>query len=246
MKTLGIIGGLGPMATAYFMQLVIEMTQAVTDQEHIPMIIYNCPQIPDRTRFLLGLSQEDPVPGIVRCGGQLAADGAQILAIPCITAHAMHERIQERVELPIIHAIKETAIHLKEAGIKRVALEATDGTVQTGVFQKELEAQQIEVILPSREGQQKVMDIIYHNVKAGIPVDMDKFAAVEQELLAKEAQVIILGCTELSMVKQQMRNPEVALNYGLQACYLDAMEVLARAAVKACGKLRQKYESLLY
>lgn len=235
MKTLGIIGGLGPMATAYFMQLVIEMTDAATDQEHIPMIIYNCPQIPDRTKYLLGLSAENPAPQIAQCGCKLAADGAEIAAIPCITAHAMHEEIQGDVGIPIIHAIKEVALYLKEKGISKAALEATDGTVQVGVFQKELEEAGIEVILPSKESQKKVMGIIYDNVKAGCKVDMQAFGEVERELLEKGAEVIILGCTELSMVKR---------DYELQPYYLDAMEVLARTAVKQCGRLRAKYDNL--
>ena len=235
MKTLGIIGGLGPMATAYFMQLVIEMTEAATDQEHIPMIIYNCPQIPDRTKYMLGLSEENPAPFIAECGRKLEADGADIAAIPCITAHAMHEQIQDEVKIPIIHAIKEVVKYLRERGISKVALEATDGTVQVGVFQKELESAQIEVILPSEKSQAKVMSIIYDNVKAGIPVNMQAFEEVENELLGNGAEMIILGCTELSMVKR---------DYKLRHCYLDAMEVLARAAVKECGKLRKKYEIL--
>lgn len=235
MKTLGVIGGLGPMATAYFMQLVIEMTQAKTDQEHIPMIIYNCPQIPDRTNYMLGLSGENPAPLIAKCGQNLVRDGADIAAIPCITAHAMHEQIQKEVAIPIIHAIKEVVKYLQQQGIKKAALEATDGTVKVAVFQRELESAGIEVLLPSKDGQEKVMHIIYDNVKAGTKVDMEAFAMVEEELLAKGAEVIILGCTELSMVKR---------DYKLKPCYLDAMEVLARAAVKECGSLKKEYEIL--
>lgn len=235
MKTLGVIGGLGPMATAYFMQLVIEMTRAKTDQEHIPMIIYNCPQIPDRTNYMLGLSEKNPAPLIAACGQNLVKDGADIAAIPCITAHAMHDQIQKEVEIPIIHAIKEVVKYLQQQGIRKAALEATDGTVKVAVFQKELESAGIEVLLPSGASQKKIMHIIYDNVKAGNEVDMEAFSMVEEELLAKGAEVIILGCTELSMVKR---------DYKLKSCYVDAMEVLARAAVKECGSLKEEYEIL--
>lgn len=236
MKTLGVIGGLGPMATAYFMRLVIEMTDAETDQEHIPMIIYNWPHIPDRTRYLLGQSPEDPVPAMAECGRRLLAAGAGIAAIPCITAHALHNRIQEEAGLPVLHAIRETAGMLREKGIQNVALEATNGTVETRVFQEELERHGMRVILPSPQGQQDVMDIIYRNIKAGKPADMDKFRRVEEQLLEEGAQVIILGCTELSMIKR---------DYPLRLCYLDTLEVLARAAVRECAKLRPEYEDLL-
>lgn len=236
MKTLGVIGGLGPMATAYFMQLVIEMTEASKDQEHIPMIIYNCPQIPDRTGFLLGNTKENPGPQIIECGKTLAEAGAELLAIPCITAHALFPEIEKELEAPVLHIIRETAEYLKKEGVRKVGLEATDGTVQTGVFQKELERQGIEVVLPSKEKQEMVMHIIYNNVKAGRRVDMERFEQIEDELHKKGAEVIILGCTELSMVSRDEK-----IGHG----YLDAMEVLARAAVLQCGKLKSKYNRLL-
>ncbi|MBQ7359113.1 MAG: aspartate/glutamate racemase family protein [Lachnospiraceae bacterium] len=236
-KTLGVIGGLGPMATAYFMQLVIEMTEAENDQQHFPMIVYSMPQIPDRTKYLLGVSEESPIEPIIQCGRSLHRDGADVIAIPCITAHAMHEQIQEGIELPVIHAIWECVSYLKERKIKRVGLEATDGTVQTAVFQRALEAAGIDVVLPGKEGQAKVMDIIYGNVKAGVPVNMEAFSQVEEELREAGAQVIILGCTELSMVKRDYPLPDI---------YLDALEVLARAAVLRCGTLRaDKVELIL-
>ena len=224
------------MATAYFMRLVIEMTDAAADQEHIPMVVYSRPQTPDRTRYLLGQSPEDPVPAMAECGQRLQADGADVAAIPCITAHALHDRIQRQVGIPILHAIRETAGLLQEKGIRRVALEATGGTVETRVFQEELEKRQMEVILPSPPGQRDVMDIIYQNIKAGKPADMEKFCRVEAQLLERGAQIIILGCTELSMIKR---------DYALRPCYLDTLEVLARAAVLECGKLRPEYEDLL-
>ena len=236
MKTLGVIGGLGPMATAYFMQLVIEMTDAATDQQHIPMIIYNCPQIPDRTSYLLGQSNENPGPQIIDCGKRVAKAGAELLAIPCITAHALFPEIENELETPVLHIIRETAVYLKHEGIQKVGLEATDGTIQTGVFQTELERQGIEVVLPSKEKQEMVMHIIYNNVKAGRRVDMDRFQQIEEELHQKGAEVVVLGCTELSMISRDEK-----LGHG----YLDAMEVLARAAVLRCGILKSKYHRLL-
>jgi len=236
MKTLGVIGGLGPMATAYFMQLVIDMTDAETDQQHIPMIIYSAPQIPDRTGYLLGESEENPIPPIVEIGRKLSEDGADVIAIPCITAHAMHDAIQEDVATQIINAISETVEYLLAEGICCVGLEATDGTVRTRVFQRALEAAGIKVVLPSREAQAQVMHLIYGEVKAGKKVTLPEFEAVEQELCDAGAEVIILGCTELSMIKRDNK---------LKPIYLDTLEVLARSAVKECGQLRPEYEKLI-
>lgn len=236
MKNLGVIGGLGPMATAYFMQLVIEMTDAKTDQEHIPMMVYHCPQIPDRTSFFLGKSKENPIKQIVSCAKVLEQLGMEWLAMPCITAHNSFDEIQKQISIPMIHMVKETAEYLKKEGVCRVGLEATDGTIGIGLFQKELEQQGIEVLLPSKEKQEMVMHLIYQNIKAGRRVDMERFEQIEQELQELGAEVIVLGCTELSMI-----NRDEKIGHG----YLDAMEVLAKTAVVQCGTLKSKYQKLI-
>ena len=106
MMRLGVIGGLGPMATAYYLELMIRMTDAARDQEHPEIIIMNIPSIPDRTAYILGRSQEDPLPPMVQLGKQLKELGASVLATPCITAHYFHEPLQEGAGLPLIHGIR--------------------------------------------------------------------------------------------------------------------------------------------
>ena len=236
MRKLGVIGGLGPMATAFFMQMVIEMTEAKTDQEHIEMLIHNCPAIPDRTSYILGKSEVSPKPQIVQIGQQLAAYGVDIIAIPCVTANYFYEDLQKEIDAPIIDIIGETVKHLVEADVKCVGIMATDGTVSCGIFQKALEAAGIVVVTPGESGQQHVMHLIYQNVKATKPVEMERFATVSEELRQKGAEVIILGCTELSMI----RRDEV-----IGAGYLDAMQVLAKVAVEKCGALKEEYKQLI-
>ena len=85
--TLGVIGGLGPIATAHFMELIIRMPEADTDQEHLDMIIYNRPSIPDRTGYILDSTSPNPLPDMIRVGNALARQGAKRSAIPCMTAH---------------------------------------------------------------------------------------------------------------------------------------------------------------
>ena len=89
-KTLGVLGGLGPMATAYFLELMVTMTDAATDQDHPKMIIMNVPTVPDRTAYILGRSTESPLEPMAALGQQLKALGADIIATPCITAHYFH------------------------------------------------------------------------------------------------------------------------------------------------------------
>ena len=236
-QTLGVIGGLGPIATAHFMELIIRMTEAATDQEHLDMIIYNRPSIPDRTSYILDPTKPNPLPEMIRVGNALARQGAKLIAIPCMTAHYFHRDLTRYIEAPIVHAIHETAAHLKKHGITKVGIMATDGTIRSKLFQQELERHGMEAIIPGQQGQKCVMSVIYDDIKANRPADMEKFNYASSELREKGAQAIILGCTELSLVKR---------DYPIGAGYLDAMEVLAQVCVVRCGgKLKEEYQELI-
>lgn len=236
-KLLGVIGGLGPMATTHFMELVISMTDAETDQENVDMIVYNFPSIPDRTGYILGSNLRSPLPGLLTVGRSLARQGAAYIAIPCMTAHFFYEELKAGIPAEIIHAVQETVNHLKEQGITAAGIMATDGTLASNIFTRELIEAGILPVLPSQERQEDVMHLIYRNIKAGKPVEMDRFHAVEEELRAKGAQAIILGCTELSLIKR-----DHPLGHG----FLDAMEVLARQSILSCGgKLKEEFRTLI-
>lgn len=236
MKKLGVIGGLGPMATAFFMQMVIEMTDAAVDQEHIEMYIHNCPSIPDRTGYILGKSSENPCRPMSEVGKNLATNGAEVIAIPCVTANYFYRELSEAIPVPIINIIEETGAYLSARGIKSVGLMATDGTVSSRLFQGILETAGIHVILPDEDGQKDVMHLIYENVKASKPVELNRFERVSEELRTKGAEVLILGCTELSMIRR---------DYKIGAGYLDVMQLLAKCAVERCGTLKEEYKELI-
>ena len=236
MKKLGVIGGLGPMATAYFLQLLVQMTEARTDQEHIEGLLHSKPQIPDRTRFILGQSREDPLPQMVEIGRELAGQGAELIAVPCVTAHYFQKKLEDSIGIPVVDTIRETALSLKAAGVTKAGILATDGTIESGLFQRAFAGEGISAMLPDRAGQQAVMQIIYQNVKAGQPVDSAAFWRVAEGLFGQGAQAVLLACTELSLVKR---------DFGLGEGFLDVMEVLARKAVLICGRLKGQYECLL-
>ena len=136
----------------------------------------------------------------------------------------------------MIHGIECIARQLQAAGISRVGLMATDGTVQSGIFQRQVEAQGMELVLPDAEGQSAVMALIYDQVKAGKQPDPALFASVKEQLRQKGAQVVVLGCTELSLLKKKF-----PLGDGI----LDALEVLAQESVLVCGKqVKPEYQQL--
>lgn len=236
-KCLGVIGGLGPMATAQFMELVIQMTQAETDQEHIQMIVYNVPSVPDRTAYLLDRTRDDPVPEMIRIGKALAQQGAEEIAMPCVTAHSFLTRIRREVKVPIINGITETVHCLHQAGVTSAGIMATDGTIATGFLQRALERRGIRAVIPGERAQQGIMSVIYDDIKADRPADMDKFRYAERDLREQGAQVIILGCTELPLLKRE---------HDLGPGFLDTLEVLAQASVLRCGGvLKPRYRHLL-
>lgn len=236
-EVLGVIGGLGPLATAHFLELVARMTAAKLDQQHLDMIVYNFPSIPDRTGYLLGSNLKSPLPGLLWAGRALAREKVRCIAIPSITAHFFYEELTEDLRIPILDGVEETVKELHDHHITKAGIMATDATLISGFFTKALMDAGIQPVLPSKPRQQDVMHLIYDNIKAGKQAELDRFQKVCDELRQKGAEVIILGCTELSLIKKE---------YALGPGFLDAMEVLARQSVLCCGKrVKPQYDNLI-
>lgn len=237
MKTLGILGGMGPMATAYLLELVVQMTNAKTDQEHLNVIVLNNPQVPDRTAHILDPSKPSPLPMLETMAQTLEGLGAGVLCAPCVTSHFFFNQLQGCVKAPFVHMVEETARELQAGGKKKAGILATTGTVKTGLFQRALEKADMDWALPDEAGQQLVMSLIYEDIKAGRPANMGKFQRASEALFDAGCDSVILGCTELSLVKK-----DTPLGHG----YIDALEVLAKKCVLACGgPLKTEYQQLI-
>lgn len=224
-KTLGIIGGVGPLATMFIGEMIVRHTVAEKDQEHVNMMITNNTRIPDRTAFIIGESDENPVPVIISDANKLAVAGAEVLIIPCNTAHSFYEEIQCGTELPVIHMIHETAKYAKAKGATRVGILGTTGTISTGIYQAACEQLGMEAVIPTYEVQAAVMSLIYDDIKAGRPADEEKWQMIRQAMEDAACDEIILGCTELSIVRQELN---------LTDC-IDSLLVLAKVAIEQCG-----------
>ena len=228
LKKLGIIGGLGPLATAYFYRRVVEFTDVPTDQEHIETWIGSCPAIPDRTAFLLSEKDaEDPRPALIEVGRSLRGIGAEVIAIPCITAHAFHKEMEEGIGLPVIHAIRELGVWCREHNVTKLGVMATDGARQTRIYEDALSEYGVTCVWPGDRGQKQVMAMIYDEVKAGNALDRTAFEMVSGELFGMGAQAVVLGCTELSQAMVEM---------DLDEKYVDIIDVLAASCVRECMK----------
>ncbi len=225
-KTIGIIGGMGPLATCDLFRKIIDITDAASDQEHIRVCIDNNTEIPDRTAAIIA-GGKDPVEQMSRSAKGLQAMGADVLIMPCNTAHYFHSRVAETVDVPLLNMLEETAKYAKEKGITRVGLLATDGTIRSGVYAKAFEKEGIAICTPSAENQQAVMDVIYKGVKAGnYSLDLTGFYAAMDEVFAAGAETLVLGCTELPVAFDMFR---------IDKPHIDPTLILAMAAVKFVG-----------
>jgi aspartate racemase len=168
---------------------------------------------------------------------KLIGAGADIIAIPCNTAHYFYEAISEMSSVPVINIIRQTAIFCKRNGIKKVGVLATEGTVCSNAYSSVFELAEIECVTPDNSSQKIISDIIYSQIKKGKAPDMQSFFAVADELRDKGCQRIILGCTELSLLKRSG-----ALDSDI---YIDSLEVLAYSAIKLCGKEPIGFDEML-
>ncbi len=230
-KTVGIIGGMGPMATVDLFRKIVAMTDADTDAGHIRLLIDNRPEIPDRTAAILN-GEDTPVAYILDSATRLADMGADFLVIPCNTSHCFFEKIAKGAPIPVINMIEETAIQLQKNGVSTVGLLATDGVLRVGVYDRILAEHGIRVLHPSEARQREVMYMIYDEIKAGNPTHPESLEPLLADMMLIGAQAFILGCTELPLAFD-------SYTVGRERFY-DPTAILAAAAIKRAGyKLRE-------
>lgn len=224
-KTIGVLGGMGPWATLDFFEKILRLTPAKTDQEHLRVIIDNNPKIPDRSPAIVGTG-EDPTPALVAGARTLQQAGADVIVIPCNTAHYFYERVQNAVSIPVLHIMEEVAATAREEvpTARVLGILATAAAISSGLYARACARRGIEVVNPDPSGQQVVNRAIYA-VKGGqmgpeITAGLKKIA---DGLVGRGAQALVLGCTELPFVlkPQDVRVP-----------LLDSNQILARAAVR--------------
>lgn len=229
-KTLGVLGGMGPLATAYFMKITVDMTKADTDQQHIPMIVFNHTTIPDRTEYILDNSKANPVPILQADAKKLQNAGADIIAMPCNTAHNFFEQIQQSVDIPVLHIVKETVefIAKRDDKCKKIGILATKGTLKSGVYQDFCNQFGLTAVLPNKAVSNMLMDIIYNKIKTGKKVSTGEFLSIIDDMRESGCDAVILGCTELSVVKSDLNLKRYDI--------IDSLEVLAKRSIELCDK----------
>jgi aspartate racemase len=234
-RVIGVLGGMGPEATADLFLKIIRRTRAGRDCDHLRVIIDSNPAIPDRTRAIQGTGPS-PVPELVRSARALERAGADFIVIPCVTAHYFHGALAPRTTLPVLHIVEETAHWIRRNLTARaVGVLASTGTIETGLFQRALAKQNIESIVPLPDEQSRlVMEAIYgrRGIKAaGASAYAARLVArAAERLVGRGARAILAGCTELPLV---LRDGDLTVPV------VDPVLVLAEAAIRRAGGARR-------
>ena len=222
---LGVLGGMGPLAGATFMQRLTLLTPGTCDQDHIPAVLWSDPRVPDRTAARLS-GGADPLPFLLRGIRGLEAAGCGAIAIPCNTAHGWFDAMQAATRLPILHIVEAAADELLRLGIGAgpIGLLATRGTLAMRLYQQRLEDRGYDCIVPPEEEMARVVMPAIDLVKANRVAEAHApLAEAAHRLVARGARAVVLGCTEIPLGIQA--GPPLPFPVA------DTIDALARAAI---------------
>lgn len=227
-KSIGILGGMGPLATADLFRKIVTMTKAGCDNDHIRIYIDNNASIPDRTTAIVSGGQ-DPTPAMADSLKKLEACGADCIIMPCNTAHYFLPRLQAMTQIPFLSMLEATAVSCAaQFPGKTAAILATRGTLSTGLYEAALQAQGVPYLVPNAAQQDALMRVIYDGVKADAAPEAYRadMESVIESLTACGADYFILGCTELPLAADLLH---------LTVPAIDPTAELAKAAIRFCG-----------
>jgi aspartate racemase len=225
-RFLGVLGGMGPLASAQFMARLTLLTPAERDQDHIPALLWSDPRVPDRTAARLG-GGEDPLPALLRGLRGLEAAGCGAIAIPCNTAHGWFDALQAATGLPILHIVDAAATELARLGVPggEVGVLGTAGTLAMGLYQERLGARGYACLVPEPATMDRLVTPAIALVKANRVADAHApLAEAARGLMARGARAVVLGCTEIPLGLQA--------GPALPFPVADTIDALARAAIR--------------
>lgn len=227
---LGVLGGMGPLASAQFMLRLTLLTPADRDQDHIPAVLWSDPRVPDRTAARLA-GGADPLPALLRGIRGLEAAGAGAIAIPCNTAHGWFEAMQAATALPILHIVDAAETELLRLGVTPgpIGLMGTAGTLAMRLYQDRLEPRGWTCLVPTAGAMDRLVSPGIAEVKANrVAAAHAPLAEAAHALVARGARAVVLGCTEIPL--------GIAAGPALPFPVCDTIDALARVAIGWAGK----------
>ena len=230
-KIIGVLGGLGPLATERFFSLVLRETVATRDQDYPDLVIVNRSSTPDRTACLRsGGLMESPARKMAEDARRLENAGCAAIVIPCNTSHSWYDEVAGAVRIPVVHLIRLVVEEGRRRGMSVLGVLATEGTRIGRLYDKEAEALGMRCLYPDEAGQAAVNRVIYDAVKAGKPASETDLTGVFDELRRRGCDGLVLGCTELPIAYRELRLA------GRYPEALDSLRILARKTVELSGK----------
>lgn len=223
-KTIGILGGMGPLATVDFMNKIIAETPARRDQEHIPLLIHSVPQIPDRTASLME-QKASPLTALEKGLNTLIQAGVGCIVIPCNTAHNWYDELLKKSSVPILHIADACIEEIKKEQVTSVSLLATDGTHRANFYPSKLSSENIAYSPISSSCQEKVMQGIYKAKSGDIAAGGRLLEEALKEALDNGVEKVTLGCTEIPFALEQINSAYLPYT-------IDATRALSKACVK--------------
>lgn len=220
---IGIIGGMGPLATTIFLKKIIDCTNAKTDQENIPLTIIDDTIIPDRTAYILGKSEKSPVPFILNDIKSLEMLKCTHVAMICNTSHSFYEELKAKTKMEFVNMPELTLERVDNLGFKKPGLMATEGTLKTQVYQK-FNKLNLDIISPNYDVQMTINNLIYEYVKKNKKVPKETFMKIIEYFTNLGCDSIILGCTELSVIIDDLKIKDENI--------IDSTTVLAEHIIK--------------
>jgi aspartate racemase len=229
-RLVGVLGGMGPMATVDFMRKVIEMTPAGVDQDHVPMIVHCVPQIPDRVSAILE-RRDDPLAALIAGAEKLVDAGAEVIAMPCHTAHAWFTPLARSVRVPILHIAEAALGDLDKLAQqpRRIALLGTLGTLRAGIYQDMLAKHGRDLHVPDEGTQACILSAIAAVKRNDLTNARTDANEALRRLVEAQCDAALLACTELPLAIDAQQSP---------LHLIDPTNSLAKACVEFSLKAR--------
>ncbi len=221
-----IIGGMGTLASTQFIVDMNRLYSPDEDQKYLNYILYNYADVPDRTAYILDDSEDDPAPYLIEAVKAVESLGTEFVVIACNTAHYFIDEIKKETDVPILNMLDVTGDALRQHDAERIGIMATRGTFNSKLYHQVIEGAGMTVVEPGELLQEKIMSLIYDDVKENNRVDKEKFQVVLNEFKALGAEIIVLGCTELSFIHSHFEEEIEGL---IDAQQLTILETIRRA-----------------
>jgi aspartate racemase len=229
MKRLGVLGGMGPAASAEFIVRLIQQTPATRDQDHIPFVLWNNPQIPDRSTSMRN-GDDKPLPYLIEGIQALKYSGCDLIVIPCNTAHFWFHELS-KLNVKIVHIVDSVADSLRDVNVinSTIGVIGTQATVELGLYQYILNRSGWNCIVPTKEEMNTLVQPAIDLIKGGdIEQAHSMLMTVVRSLIDRGAKAVVLGCTEIPLAVKEVEEQSIPM--------VNSIDSLVKLAIKTFNK----------